>query len=144
MPTPRSILIVDDEFGLAELLREMLRDYGYDVTVAINGRLAFDILGEHHVDLVITDMMMPVMDGAELAAAMRGSEAHRLTPIIMMTSLPTAVPSGHDLFDAMLRKPFTPDVLLATIRACLASSAGTSRDAAVNSATTDIELERGR
>ena len=46
VPTSRSILIVDDEFGLAEMLREMLREYGYDVTLAINGRLALDILGE--------------------------------------------------------------------------------------------------
>ena len=42
----RSILIVDDEFGLAEMLREMLREYHDDVTLAINGRLALDILAE--------------------------------------------------------------------------------------------------
>ena len=69
--TKQSILIVDDEFGLAEMLREMLRDSGFEVTLAINGRLALEILEEGKVDLVITDMMMPVMDGAELAAAMR-------------------------------------------------------------------------
>jgi CheY-like chemotaxis protein len=118
--TERSILIVDDEFGLAEMLREMLREHGYDVTLAINGRLALDILGERKMDLVITDMMMPVMDGAELAAAMRNSETHRSTPIVMMTSLPSAVPQQNDLFDAVLRKPFTPDLLLRTMHGCLA------------------------
>ena len=46
MGTQRSILIVDDEFGLAEMLRDMLRDEGYDVCLAINGRLALDVLGE--------------------------------------------------------------------------------------------------
>jgi len=117
--TPHSVLIVDDEFGLAEMLREMLRDYGYDVTLAINGRLALDILGERSIDLVITDMMMPVMDGAELAAAMRSTDPHRLTPIIMMTSLPSAVPAQQALFQAVLRKPFTPELLLATMEACL-------------------------
>jgi CheY-like chemotaxis protein len=116
--TPRSVLIVDDEFGLAEMLREMLRDCGYEVALAINGRLALDILGERHVDLVITDMMMPVMDGAELAAAMRAGP-HRDTPIIMMTSLPSAVPAQHALFQAVLRKPFTPELLLNTIDTCL-------------------------
>jgi len=116
VPTARSILIVDDEFGLAEMLREMLREYGYDVTLAINGRLALDILAERPVDLVITDMMMPVMDGAELATSMRSSELHRRTPIVMMTSLPSAVPEHRDLFNAVLRKPFTPDVLLETLR----------------------------
>ena len=115
MATERSILIVDDEFGLAEMLREMLRDHGFDVTVAINGRLALDILGERQVDLVITDMMMPVMDGSELAAAMRKSELLRRIPIVMMTSLPAGIPQQDHLFDAVLRKPFTPQVLLAAI-----------------------------
>jgi CheY-like chemotaxis protein len=113
--TKQSILIVDDEFGLAEMLRETLRESGFEVTLAINGRLAFEILQEEAVDLVLTDMMMPVMDGAELAAAMRDSDRLRATPIIMMTSLPTALPQPGDLFDAILRKPFTPELLLSTM-----------------------------
>jgi DNA-binding response OmpR family regulator len=117
------VLIVDDEFGLAEMLRDMLHEHGYDVTLAINGRLAFEILSERKVDLVLTDMMMPVMDGTELATAMRSSDTHRRTPIIMMTSLPTAVLRPDGLFNAILRKPFTPDQLLATMLGCLASEA---------------------
>jgi CheY-like chemotaxis protein len=121
--TEVSILIVDDEFGLAEMLREMLRDHGFQVTLAINGSLALDILAERHVDLVITDMMMPVMDGSELAAAMRASDAHRDIPIVLMTSLPARVPHQHRLFDAVLRKPFTPDLLLETVRSFVDSNA---------------------
>ena len=120
MSTKQSILIVDDEFGLAEMLREMLREFGYEVTLAINGKLALEILREGGVDLVLTDMMMPVMDGAELATAMRSDEQHRATPIIMMTSLPTAMSQPDRLFDAVLRKPFTPDLLLKTMASCLA------------------------
>jgi CheY-like chemotaxis protein len=116
----QSILIVDDEFGLAEMLREMLREFGFHVTLAINGRLALEMLKEGKVDLVLTDMMMPVMDGAELAAAMRNDPQYRDIPIIMMTSLPTARPQSHGLFDAVLRKPFTPELLLDTIRQCVA------------------------
>jgi CheY-like chemotaxis protein len=124
MPTRKSILIVDDEFGLAEMLREMLRDAGFDVTLAINGRLALEILQEGNVDVVLTDMMMPVMDGAELAAAMRSDDKHRHTPIIMMTSLPTPRPQPAErLFDAVLRKPFTPDLLLETLARCLPHAA---------------------
>ena len=119
MPTKPSILIVDDEFGLAEMLRDMLRESGYEVTLAINGRLALEILEEGQVDLVLTDMMMPVMDGAELATAMRRDDKHRATPIIMMTSLPTARPQPDGLFDAVLRKPFTPNLLLETMASCL-------------------------
>jgi CheY-like chemotaxis protein len=122
--TQRTILIVDDEFGLAEVLREMLRERGYEVILAINGRLALDMLSEHRVDLVITDLMMPVMDGAELAAEMRKSESLRRIPIVMMTSLPSATPKGDGLYDALLRKPFTPDVLLSTMAACFAPVEG--------------------
>jgi CheY-like chemotaxis protein len=114
-------LIVDDEFGLAEMLRELLRELGYDVTLAINGRLALDILGERRIDLVITDMMMPVMDGAELATAMRESEAHCHIPIVMMTSLPSAAYTNGP-YDAVIRKPFTPELLLTTMHACFAKS----------------------
>jgi CheY-like chemotaxis protein len=114
-------LIVDDEFGLAEMLREMLGEYGYEVALAINGRLALDILGERRIDLVITDMMMPMMDGAELAAAMRRSELYRHIPILLMTSLLSTGPQKDGLYNAVLRKPFTPDVLLTTMRACLAA-----------------------
>jgi CheY-like chemotaxis protein len=123
VPTKQSILIVDDEFGLAEMLREMLRESGFEVALAINGQLAFEILHEGHVDLVLTDMMMPVMDGAELAAAMRSDGRYRHTPIVMMTSLPTAIPQPDGLFDAILRKPFTPELLLETLDSCLSKGA---------------------
>jgi CheY-like chemotaxis protein len=116
-----SILIVDDEFGLAEMMRDMLGEYGYDVTLAINGRLALDALQERSVDLVITDLMMPVMDGMELAGVLRSSQALRDIPIVLMTSLPSA-PTGTERYDAVLRKPFTPDLLLTTIRECLGRS----------------------
>jgi len=114
-----SILIVDDEFGLAEMMRDLLRDYGYDVSLAINGRLALDVLHEQPVDLVITDAMMPVMDGPELASAIRTATELRRIPIVLMTSLPTAAVSPNGLFDAVLRKPFPPDLLLETLRTCL-------------------------
>jgi len=127
VPTQHCILIVDDEFGLAEMLRDMLCELDYDVALAINGRLALEVLAERRIDLVLTDMMMPLMDGAELAGAMRTSEAHRRIPIVMMTSLPTVVPQQDGLFDAVLRKPFTPDLLLTTLQSCLVDAAGLNR-----------------
>jgi CheY-like chemotaxis protein len=122
--TQRSILIVDDEFGLAEMLREVLRELEFDVALAINGQLALEILRERTVDLVITDLMMPVMDGSELAAVMRNSDAYRHIPIVMLTSLPTALPRDNHLFDAVLRKPFTPELLMTTVYRCLNGRSG--------------------
>jgi len=111
MPGTPSILIVEDEYGLAELLRDLLVDVGYDVTLAINGRLALKVLEERPVDVVLTDVMMPVMDGPELVRAMREHAQHKTIPIVMMTSLPGPVPAPADLF-VVLRKPFTPEALL--------------------------------
>jgi len=119
MVTTTSILIVDDEFGLAEMLREMLRESGYAVTLAINGQQALEILDERKIDLVLTDLMMPVMDGVELATAIRNDDKHRRTPTILMTSLPAVAVPPDDLFDAVLRKPFTPEHLVSTIAGCL-------------------------
>ena len=112
MPGGPSILIVEDEYGLAELLSDVLTEHGYQVTLAINGRLALDVLRERDIHLVLTDLMMPVMDGAELAQAMRSDERHRRIPIVMMTSLVTAAPANTGLYEVLLAKPFTPDMLL--------------------------------
>jgi len=118
VPTSLAVLIVDDEFGLAPMLRELLGESGYAVALATNGRLALEIVRQRHVDLIITDLMMPVMDGLELAATLRASDPYRSIPIILMTSLPTAVPKHSGLFNVVLRKPFTPDALLDAMDTC--------------------------
>jgi len=123
MSSPTSILIVEDEYGLAELLRDMLTEYGYVVSLAINGRLALDILREKDIDVVVTDVMMPVMDGPELARAIRADERYRHIPIVMMTSLRSAVPSAPGLYDALLTKPFTPAALMTVLEGYLSDDA---------------------
>jgi len=90
----------------------MLTEGGYAVSLAINGRLALEALCEREIHLVLTDAMMPVMDGPELARAMRADARHRLIPIVIMTSLPAAVPQTPGLYEAVLGKPFTPEALL--------------------------------
>jgi CheY-like chemotaxis protein len=116
VPRSPAILIVEDEFGLAELLQDMLSELGYDVSLALNGRLALDVLRDRDIHLVLTDSMMPVMDGPELARAMRADERHRRIPIVMMTSLASAVPATQGLYEAVLGKPFTPEALLGVLK----------------------------
>ena len=111
----RSILIVDDEFGLPEMLRDVLDELGYEPLVARNGRLGLEMVRTGRIDLVLTDLMMPIMDGIELARAMRSDPAFRHIPIVLMTSLPEAVPTDAGLYNAVLRKPFAQDLLLTII-----------------------------
>ncbi len=110
----RSVLIVDDEFGLADIAADLLRDVGYDVVIAINGKAGLASLSTHPVDLVIVDLMMPVMDGPEMIARMRADPALARIPVILMTALPEAIKSDTGA-NATLVKPFGFKELLGTI-----------------------------
>jgi CheY-like chemotaxis protein len=115
------VLIVDDEFGLADVLAGLLLDLGYDVSIVINGKLALDSLAQRRADIVITDLMMPVMDGPELIRRMRADAALAHIPAILLTALPEAIPTVPELaqHDAVLVKPFAFEELLATMQRLL-------------------------
>src|SRR5438270_2697624 len=83
-----TILIVDDEWALAEVLSAILRDEGYRTLVAGNGREAEALLKSEHVDLVVADFLMPIMDAPALIAWMKREPALTGIPVIIMTSLP--------------------------------------------------------
>jgi CheY-like chemotaxis protein len=107
----RYVLIVDDEFGLADVLASLLDERGYDVAVVINGKLGLASLASRRADLVLVDLMMPVVDGPEMIRQLRADPALARLPVILMTALPEAVPAG-GLHDAILVKPFGLDELL--------------------------------
>lgn len=116
----RTVLVVDDEFGTVEVLVAALEDEGYRVLTAANGRRALERLEENKPDLVISDFMMPLMDGAALVAAMRASPSYRDIPVIMMSAAPEAALRKHlDGYAAFLRKPFRMPVLLGIVRSTL-------------------------
>ena len=116
----QSVLIVDDEFGLADITADLLRDAGYDVRLAINGKLGLDSLAEHRADVVVTDLMMPVMDGPEMIRRMRADLRFAAIPTVLMTALPEAIPRGDGaLHDAVLIKPFSIAEVLAVVRRLL-------------------------
>ena len=103
-----TVLIVEDEFAIADLLEMALADEGYHVLLAANGRQGLERLAEGpRPDLVISDYMMPVLDGAGLIQAMRESEAQRDIPCIVMSSMPEAnVRERIHGYRAFVRKPF--------------------------------------
>ena len=103
-----TVLIVDDEFAIADLLELVLTDEGYRVVLAGNGRQGLERLAEGPLpDLVISDYMMPVLDGAGLIQAMRENEAQRGIPCIVMTSMPeAAIRERIASYAAYVQKPF--------------------------------------
>ena len=121
MSGPATVLIVEDEFVIAELLEMALTDEGYSVVRAANGRQGLERLAEGPPpDLVISDFMMPVLDGAGLVQAMRQSEGRRAPPIIIISSMPEAnVRARIDTYAAFIRKPFQIAVLVQLVATVL-------------------------
>jgi CheY-like chemotaxis protein len=125
----KTILVVDDEFGVAEVLEALLTDEGYRVTTAVNGRQGLTRLSEVRPDLVLLDVMMPIVDGPAMLRAMQEDPILRAIPVVMMSSL------GEDVvrtqcqgYAAFLRKPFRATAVLDTVARILGDGAETSLD----------------
>ena len=109
----KTILLVEDEFGIAGVLTMLLEDEGYRVFAAANGKQALERLAEVRPDLVVSDFMMPLMDGAALGAAMRADPACKDIPLVMMSAVPeAALRQRFDGYTAFLRKPFRTEALI--------------------------------
>lgn len=114
-----TILVADDEFLIADVLAFALEDEGYTVVTASNGRKALEALNAQPVDLVITDFMMPVMNGLELATAIRARDGGTV-PIILMSGAQAEIARGRaDLFTAVFDKPFLLDRVVAKVKALI-------------------------
>ena len=112
------ILVVEDEKRMAKLLHQGLTEEGHCVTLAANGRDGLELAGDGHFDVIVLDVMLPGLDGLEVARRLR-SHANR-TPILMLTArdanrdVVTGLDAGADDY---LTKPFSFEVLLAHLRA---------------------------
>lgn len=125
----RTVLVVDDEFGTVEVLVAALEDAGFRVLTAPNGRRALERLEENKPDLVISDFMMPLMDGAAMVGAMRANPSFRDIPVVMMSAAPEAALRKHlDGYVAFLRKPFRIPSLLEIVRSVLERAPVSKRD----------------
>lgn len=120
-PDMASVLVVDDEFGITEVVDALLTDCGHQVRRAINGRQALDLVHEHIPDLIILDVMMPLMDGPTTLRALRSESRTQGVPVILMSALPpekVAQLAGPD-HQGLLQKPFTAEQLLDAIARAL-------------------------
>ncbi len=113
----KTILVVDDELGSAEVLSLILEEEGYRTFCAVNGQLALAQARDVVPDLVVVDYMMPLMNGAEFTRALQADRQFDHTRIIVNSGLPeVAIRDQFDRYDAFLRKPFKVEALLALVR----------------------------
>lgn len=111
----KKILIVDDCDTTRKLLSYIFRERGYKIHGASNGIEALEVLASNPIDIVVTDLNMPQMDGYELSRNLRDNEAYRELPIIMITTEAGEADKkmGFDAGVTMyLTKPITPQRLL--------------------------------
>lgn len=102
----KTILVVDDERGLAEALALVLEEQGYRVAWAMNGQEGLTRASELLPDLLIVDLMMPIMNGAQFLLRLRSDERFHASHIILCTSLSETTARNHTVgFDSFLQKP---------------------------------------
>lgn len=82
----RTLLIVDDDIFLVDIMAFTLKQSGFEIIKAHNGQEALDIMAKERIDLVLTDIMMPVMDGFELAKNLKANPATVNVPVIFLTA----------------------------------------------------------
>jgi CheY-like chemotaxis protein len=101
------VLVVDDEIGIGHLLEAVLTDHGHHVVTAINGKHALEQIAATWPDLIISDLMMPVMDGGLLLRTVREDAALAGIPFVLMCALPESfVTDRVSGYDAYVQKPF--------------------------------------
>jgi CheY-like chemotaxis protein len=118
----KSIVVADDDPDILSIVAMSLETQGYEVYKAANGREAVDLARDHHPDLIILDMMMPVMSGYEAIVELRADDTTRAIPIVglsakaMATDMERATDVG---IDGYITKPFRIAQVLSVIEGYL-------------------------
>jgi CheY-like chemotaxis protein len=124
MKTKHRVLLVDDEVGLASLLRRSLEAIGdYEVRTANSGSAALALMRQFHPDIVLLDVVMPGMTGRDVAACMRRDPEQARIPIVFVTALPPPN-SGSGAPGALdgclcIEKPLSTDEIVTAIESTL-------------------------
>ena len=123
-----TVLVVDDEFGIAKLFEAILADEGHRVLTAVNGRHGLERLAEEPADLVFLDFMMPIMNGAAMLGAMADDPGLRRVPVVLMSSMPEAAVAERCFgYARFMRKPFKVAQVVALTEELLGRSADPPR-----------------
>jgi CheY-like chemotaxis protein len=116
------ILVVEDEHGAAEVLKLLLESHGYRVAAAANGQEAVELLGAEKPSLILSDFMMPHMNGAELGNHVRRDPLLRDIPFVFTSGTnESIVRSAFKDYDGFLSKPYEVDPMLALLNKLVTS-----------------------
>ena len=113
-----TLLVVEDEKPIRDLLASLFEDAGYRVTVAMHGGEALSLVHQEAPDLVLTDVMMPVLGGVELCQRLKRGSATKQIPVILMSAAGrhVAIAAGADAF---IEKPFDITAMEELVERCL-------------------------
>jgi len=120
-----TVLVIDDEKDLIELITYNLGKEGYDVIAASDGQEGLDVVKRHRPDLVVLDLMMPGLDGLQVCQRLRSDSRTMGVPIIMLTAKATEADRVVGLefgADDYITKPFSPREVVARVKAVLRRS----------------------
>ena len=115
----KTILTVDDSLSIRQAVKLTLRSVGYNVLEADSGRAALELLAGNRIDMVLTDLNMPEMDGIELIRNLRAKPAFRFVPIVMLTteSQQEKKAAGKAAgATGWITKPFTAEQFIAVVK----------------------------
>jgi DNA-binding response OmpR family regulator len=118
----QTILVAEDQQHVRSLIEYKLKNSGFNVVCAEDGRAALEKAVEIVPDLVLLDVMMPLMTGFEVLAALRGNDKTKHVPVVMVTaqSKEDEILKGLDLgADDYITKPFSPNELAARVKTVL-------------------------
>ena len=114
----KKVLVVDDEIHIVTVVAIKLRNNGYEVITADNGKDAFDVVCQELPNIIVTDFQMPTMTGIEMVRKLRQNEGTKDIPVIMLTARGFAIEEiqREELrISELLSKPFSPKELLRSI-----------------------------
>ncbi|MGI8752494.1 MAG: response regulator [Acidimicrobiales bacterium] len=119
--TARRVLVIDDDAVIVQLLRVNFEMDDYEVVTALDGPTGLVMAIESPPDVILLDVMMPEMDGLEVARRLRGHEATATVPIVFLSAKAQAndVAAGEAFGDAYVTKPFDPLDLLEEVASLL-------------------------
>ncbi len=147
----KTVLIVDDEKDIRDLLAYNLSKEGFAVLTASDGNEALKLIGEHPIAIVVLDIMMPGLDGYEVCKRIRSNKDTANLPVLFLTAKSTEVDQiiGLELgADDFIQKPVSPRVLVARVKSVLRRTSERTPTVEVDPAdekvmVEDLEIDRG-